>query len=141
MSSKQVALVPFGCTLKIVIAGSRSIKGSRAYAAFKEHMSEILSEQNSRYKHFLIISGGAKGVDQFAKRYAEENAFLYREYTPLYRHKNDHRAPLRRNEDMAKIGDILFAMWDGSSTGTEHMIRTMESYKKKVYKEIYADNK
>ena len=134
MSYKPVCVIPkYGSVLKIVVAGSRSIKSAQAYASFKEYMSEVLSQQNSRYKSFIIISGGAIGVDQFAKRYAEENAFVYKEYTPIYRHKQDHRAPLRRNEDMAKIGDILVAMWAERSPGTGHMIKTMRSLKKKVY--------
>jgi hypothetical protein len=124
--------ITFGCMLKIVIAGSRSIKSDRAYTLFKEYMSEVLTNHR-QYKTFVIISGGAEGVDQFAKRYAQENAFVYREFKPLYKHKNDHRAPLRRNQDMAKLGHVLVAMWDKKSTGTGHMIKTMELKKKKVY--------
>lgn len=128
--------------LKVVIAGSRTIKSEAAYAKFLTHMAESLTKhanstlaRQSGYQSLVIISGGAEGVDQFAKRYAKENAYLYREFKPLYRHKGDDRAPLRRNVDMAKLGDILIAVWNGRSPGTKHMINTIKKkpYTKPVY--------
>lgn len=108
-------------TLKIVISGSRSITN---YGQLKTFMSNVL-EQYNRHRSIVIIAGGAKGVDQLAKRYATENAFIYKEYKPLYRCNADRGAPLRRNKDMGKIGDILVALWDGESPGTQHMINWM----------------
>jgi len=127
--------------LKVVVAGSRSIRGEVAYKAFVAHMSESLAKhrnttllKQSGYQSLVIMTGGAKGVDDFGKRYARENAYLYKEYKPLYLHKGDMKAPLRRNVDMARDGDILVAMWDGHSPGTKHMKVTMEKrYRKAVY--------
>ena len=110
-------------TLKIVISGSRTITD---YAELKSFMSEVLG-QYRRHHNIVIIAGGADGVDQLAKRYAKENAFMYKEFKPIYTSKKrDRRAPLRRNKDMAKTGDILVALWNGESPGTKHMIDVMK---------------
>lgn len=132
--------------LKVVVSGSRCITGDTAYTVFKEHMSDSLAKHRNNtlsrftsYTAIIIVSGGADGVDQYAKRYAKENAFLYREFKPMYISKSDKRAPLRRNVDMAEVGDILVAMWNGKSPGTRHMVNTMEkTYKKPVYMKKYT---
>lgn len=109
-------------TLKIVIAGSRDI---RDYARLTSFIAEVLPTYPG-YTRFLIITGGARGVDLMGKRYARDNAHLYKEFKPIYDGKNNRFAPLARNEDMAKIGDIVIALWDGSSKGTLHMINAMK---------------
>ena len=38
-----------------------------------------------------------------------------------------------RNIDIANYGDVLVAVWDGSSTGTQHIISYMEKLGKPVY--------
>lgn len=39
----------------------------------------------------------------------------------------------RRNERMAKFAHALIALWDGQSTGTEHMIRVARANRLLVY--------
>jgi alkanesulfonate monooxygenase SsuD/methylene tetrahydromethanopterin reductase-like flavin-dependent oxidoreductase (luciferase family) len=46
------------------------------------------------------------------------------------------RAGYLRNEQMAEYADALFAIWDGESKGTKHMIDIMLSKKKPVYVEF-----
>lgn len=116
-------------TLKVVIAGSRDI---RDYARLTSFIADVMPSYRS-YDRILIITGGARGVDLMGKRYAKENSYLYKEFKPIYEGKNDRSAPLRRNEDMAKVGDILLAMWDGISSGTLHMINAMKKKGKPVH--------
>jgi hypothetical protein len=124
-------------TLKVVIAGSRGIEGEEAYTALTTLLSKSLAKHAMGTPAIVIISGGAKGVDQMAKRYALENAFAYREFAPEYRGRGDRDAPLRRNKEMAVVGHILVALWNGSP-GTRHMIATMKRAKKPVYFEMYT---
>lgn len=69
----------------------------------------------------LIISGGARGVDSLAERYAREKGI------PTEIHKPDYKAhlqgaPIRRNEDMVNACDAVLAVWDGKSKGTKYTV-------------------
>ena len=68
-----------------------------------------------------IVSGGAKGVDAFAKKYAEEMNCKYTEFLPDYE-KYGRVAPLRRNDEIIDYADIVVAIWDGKSKGTKYVI-------------------
>lgn len=118
-------------TLKVIIAGSRTINN---YNVLLNKMNEI-ANLYPNYT-FEIISGGAKGIDTNARDFAIKNNLIYYEYKPIYESQYDPKAPLRRNKDMAKVGDILVAIWDEKSTGTGHMITCMENLGKPVYKHI-----
>ena len=82
----------------------------------------------------LIISGGADGVDKLAEKYADRKGIkkmiLYPDYE-LY----GKSAPLIRDKLIVDNADLVIAVWDGSSTGTEFTI----SYAKRrgVPVEIY----
>ena len=82
----------------------------------------------------LIISGGADGVDKLAEKYADRKGIkkmiLYPDYE-LY----GKSAPLIRDKLIVDNADLVVAVWDGSSTGTEFTI----SYAKRrgVPVEIY----
>ncbi len=64
-----------------------------------------------------VISGGAKGVDTLAARWAKENGKNLTEYKPDYK-RYGIKAPLVRNREIVKRADIVFILWDGNSTGT-----------------------
>lgn len=68
-----------------------------------------------------LVSGGAKGVDTLAKIFATENNFKFTEFLPDYE-KYGKAAPLRRNDEIIDYADIVLALWDGKSKGTEYVI-------------------
>ena len=70
-----------------------------------------------------IISGGAKGVDSSAKKYAESNGIKLTEFLPEYQ-KYGRAAPLKRNITIVRNADYVIAFWDGKSKGTKHVIDT-----------------
>lgn len=74
----------------------------------------------------LIISGGAAGIDSAAERYADEKGIpkkiIYPDYE-LY----GKSAPLIRDRLIVDLADLVIAVWDGSSGGTEYTV----SYAKK----------
>lgn len=57
----------------VIVSGSRSYTN---YEDFKSKMDYVLSKIKHRYC-ISIISGGAKGTDAMAKRYAEEESYLH----------------------------------------------------------------
>jgi len=78
-----------------------------------------------------IISGGAKGIDTLAEKYADENNIPKLIIKPEYE-KYGKSAPLRRNKTIVENSDILVAIWDGSSNGTKFAI----DYAKKIGKTL-----
>lgn len=68
-----------------------------------------------------IVSGGAKGVDAIAKKYAIENHLKIKEFLPKYE-LYGRSAPLKRNIEIIKYADLVLAFWDGKSHGTKFVI-------------------
>lgn len=118
---------------KVIIAGSRTISD---YDFLKSTLKSAKLIDN--LNNIEVISGGAKGVDTLARQYAIDNNLKLTEMKPDYNGKNNKFAPLKRNIDMAKYGDILIAIWDGKSTGTNHMINEMRKLGKPTYVVIYS---
>jgi hypothetical protein len=99
-----------------------------------------------------IISGGAKGVDTNAKKYAEFYKIKFKEYPADWKNlkakdaiivdgpygKYNKRAGFLRNELMAEKADKLLAIWDGKSYGTQHEIECFKKLKKEYF--VYQDD-
>lgn len=120
-----------GNVLKIIIAGSRTINDYTQLV--KGLTGAINAGVITPAQSFEIVSGGAKGVDTLARKYAQESGYNLVEMKPIYKGANDRGAPLRRNIDIANYGDVLLAIWDGVSTGTKHIIDYMQKIGKPVY--------
>lgn len=92
--------------MKVLIVGSRSIEDI--------DLSEYVPSETE-----LIISGGAKGVDTVAEKYADEHKIsklILRPQYDLYR----KAAPLKRNEMMVDLADAVIVVWDGVSRGARY---------------------
>ncbi len=66
-----------------------------------------------------VVSGGAKGVDEWAQIYAEERGLKTLIFPADWR-THGKRAGILRNNDIVENCDRLVAFWDGISTGTQH---------------------
>ena len=102
--------------MKLLIAGSRSITNF--------DLSPYISKDVD-----VIISGGAGGFDFLAEQYADLHRiskYIVRPHYNLY----GRAAPLKRNEQMVDMADIVLIVWDGHSKGTQHTIE----YAKKAEK-------
>ncbi len=89
--------------MKLLIAGSRSIEDI--------DLSEYVPPDTK-----LIISGGAKGIDLVAEKYADKHnisKLILRPRYDLY----GRAAPLKRNEAMVDLADAVIVVWDGASRG------------------------
>lgn len=68
-----------------------------------------------------IVSGGAKGADTLAERYARENGLPIEIIKPEWK-KYGRSAGVIRNREIVSKAEIVFAFWDGASKGTESSI-------------------
>ncbi|KKN03463.1 hypothetical protein LCGC14_1107490 [marine sediment metagenome] len=71
--------------------------------------------------HLHIISGGAKGADSLAKKYAMERFLPYTEF-PAEWDKYGKSAGFLRNQTIVNNCDMVLAFWDGQSRGTADTI-------------------
>lgn len=94
--------------MKIAIVGSRNINVDNIEKYLPENITEI-------------VSGGAKGVDTCAKKYALEKGIKFTEFIPQYNHYRKY-APLKRNIDIIEYSDKILIFWDGKSRGTKFVI-------------------
>lgn len=69
-----------------------------------------------------IVSGGAKGVDTYAREYAISHGIKLTEFKPNYARYGRGAAPLKRNITVIEHADLVLAFWDGSSHGTKYVI-------------------
>lgn len=116
---------PYYC----LIVGSRDFSN---YAFMTQKTDQELGANKSRT---IVISGGARGADALAKRYANDNGLSYIEF-PANWNLFGNRAGYIRNEEMHRyIADHssienrkVIAFWDGSSKGTAHSIKLAKEY-------------
>lgn len=110
--------------MRLAIVGTRN--PSISYEQFKEKLGQVIF-----YKVDEVISGGAVGIDAYAKRYAEENSLPLIEHLPDYE-TFGRRAPLMRNTLIVNDADRMIAFPSGESKGTYDSIRKMENAGKHV---------
>lgn len=73
----------------------------------------------------VVICGDARGADKLGAEWAQCHGIAVTHMPAKWRKSTglvDRGAGHKRNAEMAEIGDILFAFWDGKSTGTKSMI-------------------
>lgn len=96
------------------------VVGSRSFTNYLR-LKEILDKEN---KPDLIISGGAKGADKLAERYAKENNINFQEFKADWG-TYGKKAGYLRNIEMVNLlskDDKAFVFWDGESKGTKMML-------------------
>lgn len=79
---------------------------------------EIVEAVLLRLGPFVLVSGGAKGVDKFAQRFAEKNNWP----TPIIHRPNwdayGKAAGPIRNTEIIRDAEAALVFWDGKSKGT-----------------------
>ena len=93
--------------MKIAVVGSREI----SVVDIGKHISEAQE----------IVSGGAKGVDLCAEKYAKENGIKLTLFLPKYE-RYGRAAPIIRNKEIVDYSDKIIVFWNGSSKGTLSVI-------------------
>lgn len=103
------------------------IIGSRTFVNY-EFMKKILDS----FSFSEIVSGGARGADSLAKKYAKEKNLLITEILPDW-NQYGRSAGFKRNKLIVDQSDAIIAFWDGKSKGTAHSIRLAKKVGKNVY--------
>jgi hypothetical protein len=107
---------------KLIVAGGRDFNDPELMdSAIRQVLAELPDD-------FVvsIVSGMAKGADKLGYEWAIENKCkVYKFYADWNQY--GRRAGFLRNEEMSKVASGLLAFWDGSSTGTNHMIHLARS--------------
>lgn len=119
--------------IKLAIIGSRGITSA---ALLDNIMIEyILPEFNI----VSIISGGARGVDSLAENWADRKG-VDKLIFPADWKKYGKSAGYRRNHDIIKNSDLVLALWDGQSRGTQHSMGLAETTYHKPLKVFVIEN-
>lgn len=114
--------------MKVAVVGSRDIVDYN-------WISKVLD----KYSIDEIISGGAKGVDSLAARYAIEHKIELTVFRPEWQ-AYGKSAGFIRNKLIVDHSEHVIAFWDGKSAGTKHSIEYAQKRNKLV--EIYlSDNR
>ena len=114
-----------------------SIVGSRDFDNY-EFMSKCIDEINKEECPIsLIISGGAKGADSLAEKYAKEHIIPTKIYYPDWI-KYGKRAAAIRNDLIVSESDRVVAFWDGNSRGTKMTIDFAKSQNKPLSIFLYS---
>lgn len=110
--------------MKIAIVGSRTFTD---YTVLVDYIEKNAAENN--YIIDEVISGGAKGADSLAERFAQDYDFKLTVFPADWK-TYGKRAGAIRNEDIIKNCDVCFAFWDGISRGTKISIDFCTRYNK-----------
>jgi predicted Rossmann-fold nucleotide-binding protein len=94
-----------------------AVVGSRSFSDYAL-LSRVLSAVHTPITH--IVSGGARGADSLAARYAEEHGIELLVFLPDW--STGKGAGFARNRLIVENADALIAFWDGVSRGTAHSI-------------------
>lgn len=115
--------------MKIAVVGSRS---------FDDYpkLSSVLDLY--RKECSLIVSGGARGADSLAERYANENDLKTKIFLPDWK-MYGAKAGFIRNELIVKECDFLIAFWDGKSSGTKNSMVLADRYGKRSTVIFYGE--
>lgn len=101
-------------SIRLAVVGSRSFVN---YPLLKQQLDKIQLQVNIE----VIVSGGAKGADLMAERWAEENNIPTQIYKPDWKKYGNAAGPMR-NKDIVADADLVIAFWNGWSSGTASSI-------------------
>lgn len=109
-----------------IIAGSRDVQDFRVVEqAFNAASLQLPAVTE-------IVSGTARGVDRLGEQLTGVKNIPVQRF-PADWDKYGKGAGHIRNKQMADYADVLIAIWDGKSKGTDNMIKTMLKLNKPVW--------
>lgn len=109
--------------MKVAVIGSRSFD---KYSICEKELDALLPKETTH-----IVSGGARGADQMAEKYATRHLLDIEIYYPDW-NKHGKAAGFIRNKQIVEASDMVIAFWDGSSKGTKSSIDYARKFNKPV---------
>ena len=111
----------------LAVVGSRSFDD---YQLMEYEIDRIFKRKwlDDPERRMCIVSGGARGADQLAKRYVKEHnkEVHYVEHPPDWK-LHGKAAGKIRNVDIVKDSKMVLAFWDGKSKGTKHTLSVAQT--------------
>ena len=104
--------------MKVGVIGSRGLT--------VDNLEQYLPENTTE-----IVSGGAKGIDTCARKYAISHGIKLTEFLPEYS-RYGRGVPLKRNLKIIEYADVVIAFWDRQSKGTKNVIENCKKLNVKV---------
>lgn len=103
--------------MKVLVVGSRNFND---YSLLKSTLDNLLVNATN----IEIISGGARGADTLAEKYAKDNGYQLKVFLADW-NRYGKSAGYKRNYEMHKYisefnDRLCVAFWDGQSKGTAH---------------------
>lgn len=137
--------------MKLIIAGSRHLNfGTQVMDVAIVGIPELRRmiphyfDYDKKYRLTEVVSGGANGIDKMGENWANASFWgLPGRPAPKLTifeaewEKYGSRAGPIRNSKMAVYADALLLIWDGKSSGSQHMRNAMMELKKPVYELIF----
>ena len=118
--------------VRLAVVGSRTF---RDYAFMRDVLGQFQITE--------IVSGGARGADSLAERYAHERGLPIRVFPaewdrhgrlfPAEWNRHGKAAGMIRNREIVAAADEVVAFWDGRSRGTQQAIEFARACGKVVY--------
>ena len=108
--------------MRVAVVGSRTLE--------VKNLEEYLPDDTTE-----IISGGAKGVDASVRRYALQHGIKFKEVLPEYE-RYGRGAPIKRNDIIISMADMVLVFWDGKSRGSGYVIEKCR--KKQIPCRVYT---
>ena len=114
------------------VVGSRSFHDYETLEYEVDKIFKAKCEIENPGRGRCIVSGGARGADRLAKRYADEHEDVYYvEFKPDWE-AHGKRAGFMRNVEIVKDSHMVLAFWNGKSKGTKHTMGIAQSLNKRL---------
>ena len=108
-----------------------AIVGTRNPGVTYQEWEKLLLNQINPEEIQMVFSGGAKGVDAFAKLFATHHPKPYMEFAPQYNVYGRY-ATLKRNTQIVKEATTVIAFPSAESKGTYHSIKEAQLLGRRV---------
>ena len=122
--------------LYLIVVGSRTFHN---YDLLKEECDKVIKDMMKDYDTYYVIhivSGGAKGADALAERYAKEKDYdmiVFIAEWDKYGKSAGYKRNVLMHESFKDFPDrMCIAFWDGVSKGTQHSFKLCEKYGTKL---------
>lgn len=108
--------------MRVAVVGTRTYG---EYEVVKKVLDTIIKEDD------IVVSGGAKGVDELAAKYAHERGLRLEVYEADWSTYGRKAGPLR-NTEIVDVSDVIVAFWDHKSKGTLDTINKAKKRRKSL---------
>ena len=118
---------------RVVVAGCRDYNNYEEASEYIDYcLADIVNDNE-----IIILSGRASGADRLGEMYAREKGYKIEYYPADWETYGRSAGPIR-NEQMARVCDMVICCWDGKSRGTKSMISYTNKYNRDLkIKEIH----